>query len=1561
MGIAIPQVITSDRATGAQVIDGSLKFDGSYLKKTWGSAPTSSTSQTFSFWVKLNEISPSANRFPGIFGGQSGTDEAGFSYRSGGGAIKFELNQGNNHVTTTQLFRDTGWYHIVGAYDTSNSTSTERLKLYVNGSLVTALSSSYPNASEGVGLLSNGYADYIGSYINGSNTGDFNLSQFYGIDGQTLDASYFGFTDPLTNTWKPKKYEGTFGTNGFYLPMDGNSPIGQDQSGNGNNWTPVNFGGSVALDSPAVSGARPILNTTQGGTQAGVGVFGSKQNVGYSVTVYNPGGGNKYYLDGVESPTLTGLIRGATYTFDQSDSTNSTHPLVFGTTAEGNNFNKTVTTGVSAGSAGAATTITIPYDGPNTIYYHCSAHSGMGGNITGITTNEKLADQYASHCVLALPLVGSTNDTCASIACTSRNKTATSSGPVGVSTESNFYSGSYYYGAASNTLQYAEQGQELVFNTGDFTIECWLYDDNGHNGGGSGRCYIFDNRIGGSEVGDPPTMTGWVDGHDEFTFYDGDSEITHTVSSTVGKWWHYAVTREGTTTRMFIDGIEVGSSTSSTNFTNNGIGVGRATDSGYGWSGYIQDFRVYRGLAKYTSDFVVPATAPDVLPDTPSGVSGSSKLTKVTNGAVSFDGTNDYLYSGTSTDFTIDGDFTVEAFVYIKDSAINSFFNVGDYIGSSGFVFYSLATSRALGVYTNNALAASGGEVRLNGWNHVALVRSGTTNTLYLDGKSVATFTNSSTFSGDANIGVDYYNSTRTNYTNGFISNLRYIKGTALYTKNFTPPTEPLTNVTNTKLLCCQSNTSAGAAAISPSISGLNNGTVWSDYLTTTQGANSRDFYTVASYPPSNLFDGGTSTIVYGGWTDDADDNSDLIFSPPSGISVSSKLEVYVGYYSKIKVNGADYNTGGESTAQDWVTVSDGSNFTGTLTELILENTTNANVVRAAAIRIDDSTILLDPVAARGDAAATNFNPFITDIHTVRGQETGYATLNHLDTVNSPVLSNGNLDQTESANEYGRARSTLNFDVGDSNGYYAEITATGSVASSTAFGIMPSDIKIDTNATNGVTGFKGLAGRSGPVWWTVDGAVNGTTNTGFSANPGDVLALAVKNGSVDMYINGHYVGAFSGLSGQYSFITGAYGTSNGLSANFGQKPFKYAPPDGFQPLNIANTRPANVISRPDQYVGIITYNGNGGTQNVSFGSTISFDGIPDLVWIKHRTRNQAHVWYDSVRTAGVGKAFNSNDDGEEGAASDGTTYGYLSEFTRNGFTVIDGSDAEDYVNKSGAEYVAWCWKAGGAPTATNTQSSGAMTANSVSVDGVLQSAYTPSGSPTIYPKKMSVGTKQGFSIVQYVGNDTAGATLPHGLTKAPDFFVTKADYDAREWQAYHKSLGNQQPIRLNTNQAAQAAHVSYFNNTSPTASVVTFGNGGDANQGGETPLTYIMYAWHDVPGLQKFGSYIGNQNADGTYIELGFRPKILWIKSSTTVQNWYVHDAERNKFNPTNLDLRINEGREQTTTTRFDFLSNGFKIRGANLDMNDSGETFIYCAWAEVPSVDLFGGGANAR
>ena len=204
--------------------------------------------------------------------------------------------------------------------------------------------------------------------------------------------------------------------------MDGNSPIGQDKSRKGNDYTPVNFGGSVALDSPAVSGAGPILNTTQGSTQAGVGVFGSRENIVYTVTVSNPGSGNKYYLDGVEAPTLSNLVRGATYTFDQSDSSNGSHPLVFGSTAEGNNFARGANYGISQPELLALQ--------PRLLFHMMHLKRSiiivvltLGWQTTGITTNEKRS-QYASNIVFALPMhdLGTVRrDVSASIACTMTN------------------------------------------------------------------------------------------------------------------------------------------------------------------------------------------------------------------------------------------------------------------------------------------------------------------------------------------------------------------------------------------------------------------------------------------------------------------------------------------------------------------------------------------------------------------------------------------------------------------------------------------------------------------------------------------------------------------------------------------------------------------------------------------------------------------------------------------------------------------------------------------------------------------------------------------------------------------------------------------------------------------------------------------------------------------------------------------------------------------------------------------------------------------------------------
>ena len=182
-------------------------------------------------------------------------------------SVKYDL-------TTNAVFREFsgGWYHIVLAVDSTQATDSNRAKLFILMVHKKRVSSAtYPSLNQD-GVVNSANTHYIAQ---GGNSNDYfmdNYQTYIGLTDQALDASEFGFTDPLTNTWKPKKYTGTFGTNGFYLPMNGNLPVTQDQSGNGNHFTPSNLGGTVDFGNPRVSGALPILNTIQGGTQAGVGV-----------------------------------------------------------------------------------------------------------------------------------------------------------------------------------------------------------------------------------------------------------------------------------------------------------------------------------------------------------------------------------------------------------------------------------------------------------------------------------------------------------------------------------------------------------------------------------------------------------------------------------------------------------------------------------------------------------------------------------------------------------------------------------------------------------------------------------------------------------------------------------------------------------------------------------------------------------------------------------------------------------------------------------------------------------------------------------------------------------------------------------------------------------------------------------------------------------------------------------------------------------------------------------------------------------------------------------------
>ena len=385
-------------------------------------------------------------------------------------------------------------------------------------------------------------------------------------------------------------------------------------------------------------------------------------------------------------------------------------------------------------------------------------------------------------------------------------------------------------------------------------------------------------------------------------------------------------------------------------------------------------------------------------------------------------------------------------------------------------------------------------------------------------------------------------------------------------------------------------------------------------------------------------------------------------------------------------------------------------------------------------------------VAGASTGTASNFTPFNTDINTVRGQETGYCTMNPLDQrfTDNGTISNGNLDYSQSSTGGRAARCTIGVSSGK---WYWEFTHLGG------------------NNSHGIQKLSNIGAYPGTdndgISWFVGGNIyrNGSTSTysGKTYAVGDCIgtALDLDNGTLVYYKNGVSQGvAASGLTGTWF---PSFGSSNvsvvSFTSNFGQKPFKFPPPDGFQSLNAANVRPEKVIARPDQYVGVTKYTSNNNTLSVS-----DYKFQPDLLIFKNRDTANHWGWFDSVR--GANKQLSSNRTREEITTS-GSGYGTgtMNSFDPFGFTLGDdvGSNVTNY--PSGDKHVAYGFKGSGGNK------------NTFNVDDVGYASASASGitDGTIPLTGCSVGTRQGFSILKYTGSGSNG-TLAHGLSQAPDFF-----------------------------------------------------------------------------------------------------------------------------------------------------------------------------------------------
>ena len=198
----------------AQVIDGSLKFqraNGNYLTRAITSEGNRKT-WTYSCWVKRDDFPAAARQLWGqvATSGASATN-AWQLYYAANEALEIHTYS-LTHLKTNAVYRDTGWYHIVQTLDTTSGTADNRVRLYINGVEQTSFATRNnpsPNADLGVNTVGN---MVIGTADNAKSTYyiDAAMTQCYFIDGQALGPENFGFTDPLTNTWRPKKYEGDY-------------------------------------------------------------------------------------------------------------------------------------------------------------------------------------------------------------------------------------------------------------------------------------------------------------------------------------------------------------------------------------------------------------------------------------------------------------------------------------------------------------------------------------------------------------------------------------------------------------------------------------------------------------------------------------------------------------------------------------------------------------------------------------------------------------------------------------------------------------------------------------------------------------------------------------------------------------------------------------------------------------------------------------------------------------------------------------------------------------------------------------------------------------------------------------------------------------------------------------------------------------------------------------------------------------------------------------------------------------------------------------------------------
>ena len=583
---------------------------------------------------------------------------------------------------------------------------------------------------------------------------------------------------------------------------------------------------------------------------------------------------------------------------------------------------------------------------------------------------------------------------------------------------------SVFFDGSNDAIQYSGNTNEFAFGTGDFTIEAWV-----NFSSISSNRYIlstYDGNQGG--------FSFYYDGNNtELRFRNGDAGVTgETFNPETGVWYHVAVSRDNSTLRFFVDGTQLGSDT--TNYTQNiqnvnthGLQVGRykldaQVIEGAYFHGFISNARIIKGSALYTSGFT-PSTSP-LTAVTGTEFLGCQSNRFVDNSGNSFtqalnstpkvtpfspfkdddardittDGGSAYFEYGATNalsvpaDTNLDlstGDFTVEMWVYL-DSKINDSKLYLDWTNTSNYwqfkydSSYGWSLQYAGGTWIVNNGSAS--NVNVGEWQHLALTRSGSNFTIWQNGESFATGTSS------ANIGV--YNAKNiggwtggSSSIDGYMSDFRLTKGTALYSSSFTPPTSPISAGANTELFLKFQD--AGIY----DRSGINNldtvGNAQIDTAVKKYGTGSMQFDGSGDYLIAD------SSNSYNFWIDDADytaecwangtANGTQVFLAHGTVSSPSTsnwwLETVSGVMKLYISNGSSYtvisDTVAFSTYSGWVHIAF-VNSSGT-------SALYMNGQRKNTATTPTTNTGLSPILVGGSPSGYVFNGYIDDVRITKG------------------------------------------------------------------------------------------------------------------------------------------------------------------------------------------------------------------------------------------------------------------------------------------------------------------------------------------------------------------------------------------------------------------------------------------------------------------------------------------------------------------------------------------------------------------------------------------------